>query len=77
VPSRILLDQNAPLGLRRVLSPHEVVAARQMGWSRLSNGDLVRAADESGFDILITCDRNIPYQQNLSGRRIALTFLTT
>ena len=77
MPSRILLDQNAPLGLRRFLSPHEVVAARQMGWARLSNGDLVRAADENGFDILITCDRNIPYQQNLSGRRIALIEMTT
>jgi len=77
VPSRILLDQNVPLGLRRSLSPHEVVVARQMGWSRLSNGDLIRAADENGFDILITCDRNIPYQQNLSGRRIALIEMTT
>lgn len=77
MPSRILLDQNVPLGLRRSLSPHEVVAARQMGWSRLSNGELIRAADENGFDILITCDRNIPYQQNLSGRRIALIEMTT
>jgi hypothetical protein len=53
VPSRILLDQNAPLGLRRSLSPHEVVAARQMGWSRLTNGDLIRAAEEDGFDMAL------------------------
>ena len=72
-----MLDQNAPLGLRRSLSPHEVVAARQMGWSRLSNGDLIRAAEEGGFAILITCDRNIQYQQNLSGRQIALIEMTT
>jgi hypothetical protein len=77
VPSRILLDQNAPLGLRRSLSPHEVVAARQMSWSKLTNGDLIQAAEADGFDILIICDRNIPYQQNLSGRRIALIEMTT
>jgi hypothetical protein len=77
VPSRILLDQNVPIGLRRALSPHDVVAARQMGWSRLTNGDLIRAAEQGGFDILITCDRNIPHQQNLSDRRIALIEMTT
>jgi hypothetical protein len=48
-----------------------------MGWETLINGDLLRAAEEAGFDILITCDRNIPYQQNLTGRRIALIELTT
>ncbi len=77
MPSRILLDQNVPLGLRRSLSPHEMVAARQMGWSTRTNGDLLQAAEEDGFDILITCDRNIPYQQNLAGRRIALIEMTT
>ncbi len=71
MPNGILLDQNAPLGLRRSLAPREVVAARQMGWSTLANGDLLQAAEEDGFDILITCDRNIPHQQNLSKRRIA------
>lgn len=77
MPRRILLDQNAPLGLRRSLSPHEVVAARHMCWSTLANGDLLQAAEEAGFDILITCDRNIPYQQNLSNRRIAVIEMAT
>ena len=77
MPLRILLDQNAPLGLRRPLSHHDVLVARQMGWETLINGDLPRAAEEAGFDILITCDRNIPHQQNLTGRQIALIELTT
>jgi len=76
VPIRILLDQNAPLGLRRVLSSHEVIAARELGWATLTNGDLISAAEEAGFAILVTCDRNIPYQQNLAGRHIALIELS-
>jgi len=43
-----------------------------MGWGEVTNGDLIRAAEEAGFAVLITCDRNIRYQQNLTGRRIAL-----
>jgi hypothetical protein len=70
--TRILLDQNAPIGLRRFLADYEVVPARSMGWGEITNGDLIRAADEVGFVIMITCDRNIRYQQNLAGRQIAL-----
>ncbi|HEY1931893.1 MAG TPA: hypothetical protein VGG99_07775 [Acetobacteraceae bacterium] len=76
MPIRILLDQNAPIGLRRALASHEVVISRDLGWERLANGDLIRSAEQAGFTILITCDRNIRYQQNLSGRRIALIELT-
>jgi hypothetical protein len=76
VPVRILLDQNAPLGLCGALSAHEVIPARDAGWAKLTNGDLIRAAEEAGFSILITCDRNIRYQQNLAGRDIALIELT-
>jgi hypothetical protein len=72
VPIRILLDQNAPIGLRRFLADYEVVPARRMGWGEITNGDLISAADEAGFVIMNTCDRNIRYQQNLAGRRIAL-----
>jgi len=76
VPVRILLDQNAPLGLCRALAAHEVVASLDRGWERLANGELIRSAEDAGFTILITCDRNIRYQQNLTGRRIALIELT-
>jgi hypothetical protein len=47
-----------------------------MGWDRFTNGDLIVAAEAGGFDVLITCDQRIRYQQNLSGRRIALVVLT-
>jgi hypothetical protein len=47
-----------------------------MGWDRFTNGDLIAAAEAGGFDVLITCDQRIRYQQNLSGRRIALVVLT-
>jgi hypothetical protein len=77
VPVRILLDQNAPLGLRRALTGYEVVPARSMGWATTENGALIRAAEAAGFAILITCDRNIRYQQNLAERQIALIELTT
>jgi hypothetical protein len=74
---RILLDQNAPLGLRRLLSGHDVVTAARLGWSTIQNGDLIRAAEEAGFAVLITCDRNIRHQQNLAGRQLELIELTT
>jgi hypothetical protein len=77
VPIRILLDQNTPLGLRHALPGYEVLPARGMGWASIENGELIRLAEEAGFAILITCDRNIRYQQNLIGRKIALIELTT
>jgi hypothetical protein len=49
-----------------------------MSWSpRLKNGDLLNAAEAAGFDILLTCDQNIPYQQNLTRRKIALVSPTS
>ena len=54
---RILLDQNAPIGLRRALADHEVVPAGRMGWAAVTNGDLIRAADAAGFTVLITCEK--------------------
>jgi hypothetical protein len=75
--TRILLDQNTPLGLRHFLTGHDVVPARSMGWAMIENGALIKAAEEAGFAILITCDRNIRYQQNLTGRQIAVIELTT
>ena len=74
---RILLDQNAPLGLRGLLTGHDVATAARLGWSTIQNGDLIRAAEEAGFAVLITCDRNIRHQQNLAGRQLALIELAT
>jgi hypothetical protein len=72
---RILFDHGTPNGLARALPGHTVTTAKARGWDRLSNGDLLKEADADGFDLLITTDRRIRYQQNLSGRKIALIVL--
>jgi hypothetical protein len=74
---RILLDANMPRGLWALLPDYEVRTARQMGWDRLTNGELLAVAEGAGFDAMITADRNIRHQQNLVGRKIALTERTT
>lgn len=73
---RILLDQNTPIGLRRALPEHDVAHADELGWGKLRNGDLIQAAEHDGFAVMITCDRNLRYQQNLAGRRIAMIVLS-
>jgi len=72
----ILLDNNAPRGLARALTTHTVTEARERGWATLKNGDLLVAAEEAGFDVLVTSDKSIKYQQNLKDRKIALVVLT-
>jgi len=72
---RILFDHGTPAGLARALPMHTVTTAQARGWDRLGNGDLLRAAEAGGFDLLITTDRRIRYQQNLTGRIIALIVL--
>lgn len=74
---RILFDNGIPRGLAPLLHGHEVVEARREGWDQLVNGELLRAAEEAGFQLLLTNDRRIPSQQNLAGRRIALLVLTS
>jgi hypothetical protein len=74
---RLLLDANMPRGLRAALPSYSVETARQMGWDTLTNGDLLAAAEAAGFDIMITADRNIRYQQNMASRQITLIELTT
>jgi len=53
-----------------------VYTAREKGWERLSNGSLLRSAEDAGFDLLLTTDQRIRYQQNLTGRRIAILVIT-
>jgi hypothetical protein len=74
---KILLDHNTPLGVRRILANHDAHRAAQMGWATLSNTNLFDAAERAGFEIFITCDQNIAFQQNLSIRRIAIVVLMT
>jgi predicted nuclease of predicted toxin-antitoxin system len=72
----ILLDNNIPRGLARALNVHTVVEARARGWHLLKNGDLLQAAEDAAFDVIVTSDKSIKYQQNLTGRRIALVVLS-
>ena len=76
---RILFDQGTPAPLRKhlVTHQHEVNTAYERGWSALKNGELLSEAESAGFDLLITTDQNLRYQQNLSGRRIAIIVLDT
>ncbi|HEX3129336.1 MAG TPA: DUF5615 family PIN-like protein [Thermoanaerobaculia bacterium] len=73
---KILFDQGTPAPLRRELVGHQVSTAYEMGWSALRNGELLKAAEES-FEVFITTDRNLRYQQNLEGRRLAVLVLPT
>jgi hypothetical protein len=72
----ILFDNNVPRGLARTLNAHTVVEARERGWHLFKNGDLLRAAEDAAFDVLVTSDKGIRYQQNLTGRKLALVVLT-
>ncbi len=73
----ILFDHGTPRGIARFLPGHTVTRARQRGWDRLSNGDLLAEAERAGFNVFLTADKNIQYQQNLVGRRIAVVVLST
>jgi hypothetical protein len=72
---RIIFDQATPLPIRPHLARHTVHTATQQGWDKFTNGELLTAAEEAGFDLLLTTDKNLRYQQNLQGRKIAVVVL--
>ncbi len=72
---KIVFDNNVPDPLRRALVGHKVMLAREMHWDTLTNGLLLKAAEDAGFELMITGDKNLAYQQNLKTRRIALIVL--
>ena len=74
---RILFDANTPAPLARFLLGHEVVRADELGWQGLENGALLDAAEQAGFHLLLTCDQNVRYQQNFTGRKLALVVLSS
>ena len=74
---RILFDQGTPAPLRRFLTGHLVSTAYEEGWSTVTNGDLIQLAEQKGFELLITTDTNLRYQQNLESRSISILVLTT
>ncbi|MDZ7288417.1 MAG: DUF5615 family PIN-like protein [candidate division KSB1 bacterium] len=72
---KILFDQGTPVPLRQHLAGHVIDTVYERGWSNLSNSDLLDAAEQNGYQLLITTDQNLQYQQNLVGRRLAVIVL--
>lgn len=71
---RILLDESLPRRLRGELSSHAVKTVAEMGWSSVENGELLRRAADQ-FDVFVTADQNLQFQQNLSALPIAVAVL--
>jgi hypothetical protein len=75
---KIILDESVPQNLRLLIGGgHTVVTTWHQGWSGLKNGALLYAAEAAGFDLFITADQEMRYQQNLAGRKMALLVLST
>ena len=72
---RILFDHGTPRGIARWLEGHSVREAKAQGWDTLTNGELLKAAEDAGFDLLLTTDQSLPHQQNMVGRKIAVVVL--
>jgi hypothetical protein len=71
----VLFDHSTPAPLRHALKAHVVVEAIERGWERLGNGALLDAAEAAAFEVLVTADKNMRHQQNLTGRKIAIVVL--
>ena len=72
---RILFDQGTPVPLRQSLADHSVDTAFERGWSHFKNGELLDASEQNGYQLLISTDQNLKYQQNLSDRQLAIIVL--
>jgi hypothetical protein len=72
----ILFDHGTPAPLQPFLKDHTVRDAKAQGWDTFGNGELLTVAEEAGFDVLLTTDKNMRYQQNLAGRKIAVVVLS-
>jgi hypothetical protein len=74
---KVLLDENLDHRLRGNLGSHEVFTASYKGWDGLKNGNLIRVAEDDGLDVLLTGDQTLCYEQNLSGRRLAIIAMSS
>ena len=72
---KIIFDNSTPAPLAAFLTGHEISMCPKLGWARLGNGELLTAAEDAGFELMISADQNLRYQQNLKKRRIALIVL--
>ncbi len=73
---KVLLDENLPHRLKNHLGSHEAFTVRYQGWSGLENGELLRTAENDGFEVFLTGDQTMSYEQNLTGRQIAVVVLS-
>lgn len=73
---KIILDENIPKALKRYLSSYEVTTVQEQGWAGIKNGELIARIDDI-YDVFITSDKNLRYQQNLVNRNIAIIELPT
>jgi len=71
----ILFDHGTPAPLQSFLKEHSVKKTKDLGWNTLSNGDLLKVAEDAAFEVFLTTDKNIRYQQNLAKRIIAIVVL--
>jgi predicted nuclease of predicted toxin-antitoxin system len=69
---KILLDECLPLDFRHSFTKHETHTAEWAGLKSKKNGDLLIAAEAAGYDVLVTVDQGLAYQQNLAGRRLSI-----
>src|SRR5271163_1903391 len=73
----VLFDNGTPRTLARYLiNHHAVTEARARGWAELENGELLNVAEAAGFEVLVTTDKNLSYQQNLAARKIGARTLS-
>ena len=72
---KILFHQGTPAPIRRELVGHSIETAYERGWSILQNGELIGAAEAEGFEVFVTTDKNLKYQQNLKARTLSIVVL--
>jgi hypothetical protein len=71
----VLFDHGVPKPIAKCLTGHKILYARQIGWHELKNGELIDRAEQAGYHVLLSTDKNMRYQQNLAGRTIAIVIL--
>lgn len=74
---KVLLDENVPRPLKRMLVQHDVSTVGDIGLQGIRNGDLLNAAELHGFDVFVTCDKNMEYQQKVWARKMGVVLLST
>jgi len=74
---KILLDENIPHNLLKHLPGHDVTTVAQKGWGGLKNGEVLKALERSGFEVFVTGDQGIGYQNTIVGRKFGIVALST